>query len=431
MSVRLKTLIVICLTFLTLLATLYFTAQWFLLRDAIAAEQENSTRDVTRLLAALDDQIAGMDANVGDWAPWDDTYEFINSGDPAYIESNLPNVTFTNLGVELMLFINNSGQIVFGKMIDLESGTEIPIPEGVTSEIQVGGRLLSHKDPSDKLAGILSFPEGPMIIASQPIVTSQGQGPIRGTLIMGRRLNEADIAQLSQVTQLSISVYSINEAVLPEDVALARNSLGDARTIFVTPLNETIVAGYSLVKDVYGKPALILRVDTPRDLYTQAKMSVRYLGLALLAIGVVLGLVMMVLLERMVIKRLTSLTSSVLRIGSQGTASSRVRVEGNDEIFVLATGVNSMLDSLENSLTKEGESEERFRSLYENATIGMYRTTPDGKIMMANPAMVNMLGYESFEELSQRDLASEGYDPRYPRLEFQNCLEQERGSSWP
>jgi PAS domain S-box-containing protein len=74
---------------------------------------------------------------------------------------------------------------------------------------------------------------------------------------------------------------------------------------------------------------------------------------------------------------------------------------------------------------KLSESEERFRSLYENATIGMYRTSPDGSILLANPALVSMLGYDSFEELSQRDLALEGYEPGYPRLEFKRSIEQE------
>ena len=223
MSVRIKTLIALCLTFLALLGTLYFTAQWFLLRDASVTEQRSTTREVTRLLSVLDSEIAAMDANVGDWAPWDDTYKFITSGDPVYIDSNLSNGTFTNLGVELMLFINNSGQIVFDKMVDLDSGEEIPIPESLYSKLQAGSRLLSHKDPLDKLAGILSLPEGPMIIASQPIVTSQGEGPIRGTLIMGRRLDEAEIAKLSQETQLSISVFSYGDDNLPGDVAQARN----------------------------------------------------------------------------------------------------------------------------------------------------------------------------------------------------------------
>lgn len=50
------------------------------------------------------------------------------------------------------------------------------------------------------------------------------------------------------------------------------------------------------------------------------------------------------------------------------------------------------------------ESEERFRSLFENATVGLYRTTPDGRILMANPTLIKMLGYDSFEELSQLNL---------------------------
>src|SRR5215207_4374685 len=50
------------------------------------------------------------------------------------------------------------------------------------------------------------------------------------------------------------------------------------------------------------------------------------------------------------------------------------------------------------------DSEARFRSVYENAMIGMYRTTPDGRILMANPAAVRMLGYASFEALAQRNI---------------------------
>ncbi|MBI4730649.1 MAG: PAS domain S-box protein [Chloroflexi bacterium] len=71
------------------------------------------------------------------------------------------------------------------------------------------------------------------------------------------------------------------------------------------------------------------------------------------------------------------------------------------------------------------ESEERFRTLYENATIGIYRTTPDGHILLANPALISMLGYESFEELSQRDLTAEVYEPGYPRQEFQERIERD------
>jgi PAS domain S-box-containing protein len=70
------------------------------------------------------------------------------------------------------------------------------------------------------------------------------------------------------------------------------------------------------------------------------------------------------------------------------------------------------------------ESEERFRSFYENTFVGIYRTTPEGKILMANPALVKMLGYRSFEELSERNLENEGYISDEERQEFKRLIVQ-------
>ena len=71
------------------------------------------------------------------------------------------------------------------------------------------------------------------------------------------------------------------------------------------------------------------------------------------------------------------------------------------------------------------ESEERFRTLYENSTLGLYRTTPDGRIVLANPALVTMLGYSSFDDLSGRDLKADGFEPSYPRAQFVEMVEKE------
>jgi PAS domain S-box-containing protein len=86
--------------------------------------------------------------------------------------------------------------------------------------------------------------------------------------------------------------------------------------------------------------------------------------------------------------------------------------------MAIAITQNRLIESLR-------ESEKRFRSLYENATIGMYRTTPDGKILLANPALVKMLGYSSFEELAQRNLEQGGYDPNYERSIFRQQIERD------
>lgn len=50
------------------------------------------------------------------------------------------------------------------------------------------------------------------------------------------------------------------------------------------------------------------------------------------------------------------------------------------------------------------ESETRYKALYENVSVGVYRSTPQGRMLLANPAMIEMLGFSSFEEVAQVDL---------------------------
>ncbi len=69
------------------------------------------------------------------------------------------------------------------------------------------------------------------------------------------------------------------------------------------------------------------------------------------------------------------------------------------------------------------DSEQRYRALFEDAPIGIYRTTPDGRIVNANPALVRMLGYASFKELRKRNLEQEGFEPSYPRSVFRHRIE--------
>jgi PAS domain S-box-containing protein len=44
-------------------------------------------------------------------------------------------------------------------------------------------------------------------------------------------------------------------------------------------------------------------------------------------------------------------------------------------------------------------AEQKYRSIFENATEGIFQTTPDGKYLSANPALARMYGYDSAAEL--------------------------------
>ncbi|MCK4433708.1 MAG: PAS domain S-box protein [Methanomicrobia archaeon] len=83
-------------------------------------------------------------------------------------------------------------------------------------------------------------------------------------------------------------------------------------------------------------------------------------------------------------------------------------------------GVTILLEDITERKKAEEElrlSEAKFRGLFENVFSGVYQTTPDGKIISANPAVVQMLGYDSEADLRAIDIAYELYaDPEERKI---------------
>ncbi|MBI5020977.1 MAG: PAS domain S-box protein [Ignavibacteriales bacterium] len=69
------------------------------------------------------------------------------------------------------------------------------------------------------------------------------------------------------------------------------------------------------------------------------------------------------------------------------------------------------------------ESERRFRNLYDNVPVGIYRTTPDGKILGANRALIAMMGCSSFKELTSIEMDKIGYEDPKRREIFKEIIE--------
>jgi PAS domain S-box-containing protein len=70
------------------------------------------------------------------------------------------------------------------------------------------------------------------------------------------------------------------------------------------------------------------------------------------------------------------------------------------------------------------ESENKFRSIFEQSPVGIYRTTPDGKVLLGNKKLVEMLGYNSFEDLEKLNLEADDYPMKQSRNAFKERIEK-------
>ena len=68
---------------------------------------------------------------------------------------------------------------------------------------------------------------------------------------------------------------------------------------------------------------------------------------------------------------------------------------------------------------------ERYRNLFVNSPLGIYRVNAEGRILMGNPTLIRMLGYSSFDELVSVVGKRRDYEPSYLRKKIKDRLEKE------
>lgn len=85
----------------------------------------------------------------------------------------------------------------------------------------------------------------------------------------------------------------------------------------------------------------------------------------------------------------------------------RVRIKKTGQVLYFDCVLNAILKSdevvgistLARDITAERQKETRFTELFETLKEGVYFSTPEGKLLDANPSLVQMLGYHTLEEL--------------------------------
>jgi len=332
-----------------LLVLLYGSARLILMDGFARLETQAVETDVQRAIHAIESELEHLYSTAADWAYWDDTYFFAQGANASYIDDNLTDSTFANLKLNLILILNTQGQMVFGQGFDLVGVGPAALPGDLDVHLQPGSPLLTHDTLESVVQGLVMVEQKPMLVVSLAILTNDSLGPAAGPLGFGRYLDEQYVADLAATYQFRLNVQPVAGTNVPPALMERHASQADDYALLVQPLSETQVAGYTLLDELYGEPAVNLTLDFPRDIYAQGQTTLTYFLLALLVIGAVIILVSNVFAERLILRRLRVLSDTVSHIQASGDLSTQVALSGRDELAQLAGNFNQMIGALQES----------------------------------------------------------------------------------
>jgi sensor domain CHASE-containing protein len=350
MSIRTKTLAV-----MALLLALTFGALGAVLVRQIAAgfgrvEGVDARRNVERVEAGLDASIDPICSQVTDWANWDDAYAFAADRNQPFVESNIAEPAFKGLPLNLIAFFRPDGTLLYAKAYDAEKGMGAELPLAFMKErLGQGSPLLAPPGLEGQRRGIL-VGEGhpPLLYCSQPVLTSAGEGPARGTLLMAAWLTEARRQSLAQRTRLS---FTVSPALAdPARAAAAGRALG-GDGIQLVEVGEDRLAGFLAVPEANGPGALLVEVSLPREVNREAVRTVWAVLAALGLVGLLFAGATLALLEMLVLRRVATMSRDVRSITDGFEFRRRVEEGGGDEVSVLGRSVNGLLSAMEQAIS--------------------------------------------------------------------------------
>ena len=265
MSIRTKVLSIVIVSALLSMSILFFVLQNVFSRDFFEIESNSMRRNLDRISFAIDNEEITIAKLASAYAVWDETYKFVEDANLQYIESYFITPTFINSEINIFAVINNAGQIVKAENFDLQRRVEVSLSAETLKAIS--NDFLLSRTPEKGKIGVLQTDRGPLIFGTYPILTSLGEGPVRGTVFMGRFLDPLLIEKLGTITKLPITINRLGD-ISKDFTSGAVPVLSPENPVSIKPNDSKTLAGYYLLSDVYGKPYLVVGTQTSREIFT-------------------------------------------------------------------------------------------------------------------------------------------------------------------
>jgi PAS domain S-box-containing protein len=241
-----------------------------------------------------------------------------------------------------------------------------------------------------------------------------------------------DMLKVEGIAAISIympdgKLFLSTDNVLSEYFEKQSRNLSTSSTLFVTKSYQGRSLGiYSREIQVIGQK--IGNIDIYYDfqeLIKETRLSVTIFLTLLLTTLILMSALLNFMLSRFVIRPVSLLRNAINKI-QEGFLGETVALPFKDEIGKMGSAFNEMSVKLNEGQVALKKAEENYRSIFENATVGIYRSTPDakGQLLTVNPAFAQIMGYASPDEVVKNvtDIRSQCYVNASNRDRLQQLL---------
>ncbi|MCP3892653.1 MAG: hypothetical protein GY702_27820 [Desulfobulbaceae bacterium] len=307
--------------------------------------------NLVRCKNAIDQELSNLEVICYDWSSWSDTYAYVQQPDKTYEDSNLVDETFTSFQIQLIFILNNRNKVVWGKIFNPDFESEIELKGFAKNHFQENHPLLQfdHTDDLKEMSktGIWVSKNGPLFIVSNPILKSNSEGPVNGTLIMGKFLTKTVVERIKSQVGSGFKIISPDESGRFHSIE-AKISNNDG--VYIETGEKTLKV-YSAYWDIKSKIAFIIEAPFPREISKNGIATLNFSSTVMIITTLIILLILHFLLRKSIIKPIAVLKDFTSEIKLNKDYYQRVSIESLDEIGTLAYEMNDMVGTIADQTT--------------------------------------------------------------------------------
>lgn len=398
MTVRKKAVLLLVGLLAGLYIILYISANLVFMRSYQTVERQRAVEEAHRAADAMKNELVLLSSSNKDWASWNAIYSFMHTHDPGFILENLDSKALSNLNINVIICLDTKGKPVFA----FEEKTGQQFHHKMLSEDALTIARTCVPDIIDKPSSGMTYLHGtPALVVTNPIQQSDCKGKTRGTLVMARYIDGKKLNKLSAILRLKLAIRSISSSGRSEMVQqMALQSTKNP--VWVSELSDELIRGYAILRSPKSDPVAIIQTESPRSIMKQGQETLTQFQAAFLVIGLILGLAVLLLIDRGLLVRLKILDYDLRRIGASHGSLSRVHIDSDpekaDELTRVALTVNSMLASLESA-------RQNFAKAFElNPNLMAITRSSDCTYREVNQAFLEKTGYSRDEVIGHTSI---------------------------